>query len=462
MFAKLALSQELLSVVQELGFEKMTPIQEQAIPPMLEGKDLIGQSKTGSGKTAAFALPILQKIDLSSRQVQAMILCPTRELAAQVIKDIRRFGRRLDGLQVLALSGGQPARDQLASLQKGVHIIVGTPGRILDILERGRLDLSDVKTIIMDEADRMLDMGFKDEMTAIMKKAPKQRQTVFFSATFPEAIQELSRYYQKNPIKIIIENEKEIQPMIEQILYEYKEDDQVPTLLRALQQHPSKSTLIFCNQKATVDHLVELIAKQGVSCKALHGDLEQRDRDRVMAMFRNSSIRILIATDVAARGLDIDQLELVINFDFPNSPETYIHRIGRVGRAGRKGLAVTLVKPFDGMKILEIETVTKVKFLKPNLGFKNQFGLALAMKDSSMETLLISGGRQDKLRPGDILGALTGESGGFQASDIGQIEILDRCAYIAVSTTIAGQALDKLRTGKIKGRKFRVSLAQGK
>lgn len=454
-FASLDLSAELLKVLAELSFDEMTPVQAESIPHLLTGKDLIGQSKTGSGKTAAFSLPILNHIDLKDKQIQALILCPTRELATQVVSEIRRLGRRMEGLQVLALTGGQPGREQAESLAKGVHIAVGTPGRVLDHIDRERIDFSGIKTLVLDEADKMLDMGFIQELKAIIQVLPKKRQTALFSATFPAEIQSLSSQYQSKPVKVEIEDE-EIQSVIEQIVYDTEHEDKINTLMRVLQQHPAQSILIFCNMKATVNEIEEALTEQNVSCAALHGDLDQRARDRVMAMFRNGSHRILIATDVAARGLDIDSLELVINFDLPNQPETYVHRIGRTGRAGKDGLAITLAHPKDALRLIQFEQAAKSKIVRKNLRFKNQHGLGGALQESAMKTLSISGGRKDKLRPGDILGALTGEAGGLAAAQIGKIEILERFSYVAVSSSVADRALDRLRNGKIKGKKFQV------
>jgi ATP-independent RNA helicase DbpA len=449
-FSALSLSEDLLLVVGELGYEKMTPIQAEGIPHLLAGKDLIGQSKTGSGKTAAYVLPILNKIELRDKGVQALILCPTRELAAQVVGEIRKLGRRYEGLQVLSLVGGKPGREQAEALEKGVHIAVGTTGRVLDHLERNRLDLSPLKTIVMDEADKMFEMGFADELRAIMGRVPQVRQTVLFSATFPAAIQEISQRFQKNPVKVVIEDTEEILA-IEQFVYEAESADKLNVLMRVLQQHPAESAIVFCNTKIAVNDIAEMIAEQNVSVAALHGDLDQRERDRVMALFRNGSHRILVATDVAARGLDIENLELVVNFDLPQQPEVYVHRIGRTGRAGNKGTAVSLAGAREAARVVELERFTKTKFTKPSLGFKNQHGLGKTLRESSMQTLSISGGRKDKLRPGDILGALTGEAGGLTASDEGKIEIHDHFSYVALSAKIAQVAFEKLRDGRIKG-----------
>ncbi|WP_413287671.1 ATP-dependent RNA helicase DbpA [Bdellovibrio sp. HCB337] len=459
-FASLSLSQDLLTVVGELGFQTMTSIQAEGIPVLLSGKDLIGQSKTGSGKTATFALPILEKIQIRDRGLQAVILCPTRELVVQVVGEIRKLGRRLEGLQVLPLVGGQPGREQAAVLENGVHIAVGTTGRVLDHLQRGRMDLSPLKTLVLDEADKMLEMGFEEELKAIMKFVPAVRQTVLFSATFPESIQDLSRRFQKNPVKLVIEEPEEAKALIEQLVYETEPEDKLNVLMRVLQQHPAESTIVFCNTKAAVSAIAEKIAAQNVSCAALHGDLEQRERERVMALFRNGSHRILVATDVAARGLDIENLELVVNFDLPQQPEVYVHRIGRTGRAGKTGTAVSLASPREALRIVELERFVKAKFVKPSLGFKNQHGLGKSQRESRMQTLSISGGRKDKLRPGDILGALTGESGGLSSSDVGKIEIHDHFAYVAISATVAQQAFDQLREGRIKGKKFQIKFVK--
>tara|TARA_B110001454_G_scaffold171291_1_gene162070 strand:- start:101516 stop:102859 length:1344 start_codon:yes stop_codon:yes gene_type:complete len=445
--------------VQELGFEQMTPIQAQSIPLLLEGKDIIGRSKTGSGKTAAFILPILQNSNLKQRTPQALILCPTRELSVQVSKEARKFGRKMNELQVVAVYGGVPAREQILSLQSGPQIIVGTPGRVLDLIDRRALYLEDVKTFVIDEADKMLEMGFEDELLRVVDMLPKDRQTSLFSATFPDTLKSISRKYQKKPIEVKIEGTDEAQIKIEQIQYDYEqEEDKIGILMRVLQQHPADSTLIFCNQKATVNEIVAKFTEQGVPCGALHGDFEQRDRDRVVSLFRNNSYRILVATDVAARGLDIEDLELVVNFDFPQQAETYVHRIGRTGRAGKKGQAIILAKPNETLRLLELEQVTKSKFEKPKLGFKNQHSLSTTHSVAKMQTISIGAGRKEKLRAGDILGALTNPTVGLKAADVGKIEIMDHHSLVAVNADHASAVLKKLRDSKIKGKKFQIRM----
>jgi ATP-independent RNA helicase DbpA len=454
-FRSLQLADELLQVLTELGFEKPTEIQSQCIPILLAGKDLIGQSKTGSGKTAAFGLPMLQNVDLSLKRPQGLILCPTRELGAQVARDLKKMGRALTGLQVLPIAGGQPLRPQAEALQKGVHVIVATPGRLLDHLNRG-LDLSDLKILVLDEADKMLEMGFEQDLDSILQSLPAKRQTALFSATFPERIELLSRQFQNRPQKISIEHSSELAPMIEQIRYEEPETEKINLLARILQQHPASSCIIFCNQKATVAEIGQLLQEQKVAAGALHGDLEQRDRDKVLALFRNGSYRILVATDVAARGLDIDSLELVINYDLPSPADVYVHRIGRTGRAGKTGTAISITKPNDALKVFEYEKATGQKIQLGSLGFKNQHGLGGIFQMAKMQTLTISGGRKDKLRPGDILGALTNGSPALTSSEIGKIEIHDQLSYVAVEFSAAKKAFEKLRDGRIKGKRFQI------
>lgn len=453
-FSSLPFSEKILTAVKELGYEFMTPIQEQSLPVLLEGKDVIGQSKTGSGKTAAFTLPMLQNIRLGDKYPQGLVLCPTRELSSQVAREVRSLGRRFDGLQVVIVCGGMPSRDQRQAIENGAHIVVGTPGRVLDMLERGVLDLRDVSTLVLDEADKMLEMGFEDEVSAILEAVPTNRQTVLFSATFPDGIVALSQQHQKNPVTIKVEEPAE-QITIQEIAYETDGEDKIDLLMRVLQQHPARSAIIFCNQKVTIQEIYDRL--EGTNSAPLHGDLEQRDRDRVMAMFRNGSYRFLIATDVAARGLDVENLELVVNFDLPKHVETYIHRIGRTGRAGKSGVAVSLYSSDESAFLYEISQQTGRKFDKPKLGFKNQHGLSIEFRTPQMRTLVISGGRKDKLRPGDILGALTG-IGELNGNDVGKIEVHDHITFVAVKPDVASQALKNLRNGKIKTQKFRIHL----
>ena len=460
-FAALGLSPSLCQVVAELGFTTPTPVQARAIPLLLAGRDLIGQSSTGSGKTAAFGLAILQKLKRGERRPQALILCPTRELCTQVARELRKLGRREAGLAVLILSGGQPMKPQLAALQRGVHVVVGTPGRALDHIVRGSLDLSGVATVVVDEADRMLEMGFGVEMGKILGGAPKPRQTVFFSATYPRSIDAMTKAHQHDPERLTVGDAEGPRALSRQ--WAYAVDDgsdgaRTGTLLAILRASPPESAIVFCNFKATVARVEQALRAAGVSSASLHGDLEQRDRDFVMAKFRNHSIRVLVATDVAARGLDIEGLDLVVNFELPSQPEIYVHRIGRTGRAGQAGVAVSLVGPQDRAKVKAIEAAIGSPLARQVVPAVDRGGSRDAAPDAAMETLYISGGRKDKLRPGDILGALTGEAGGFPGSDVGKIEIHERFSYVAIAKGSAARAIQLLGAGRIKGKKFKVGL----
>lgn len=467
-FPSLQLSAPLLEVIRELGYTKPTPIQCESIPLLLKGKDLIAQSQTGSGKTAAFSLPILQKIQITrARDTQALILCPTRELCAQVAREIRKLGRKHAGLQVLIVAGGSPIYPQLTALEKGVHLIVGTPGRVLDHLARGSMDISRIQTLVLDEADRMLEMGFTEDMREIFSYAPKHRQTVLFSATFPSSIESLSRDYQKNPHRVTItpdESDSAKKADITHLAYEVDLVDRPSALLSVVRKYGPESVIVFCNFKASVADLTRELKKAQISVGELHGDLEQRDRDRVMAKFRNKSLRILIATDVAARGIDVLDLDLVVNFELSSQSEIYVHRVGRTGRAGKKGIAVSFYSAKERSKLARIESETGIEIRVEKLSVVSMVSVekngenvsASGALDASMKTLYISGGRKEKMRPGDILGALTGEGISLNAKDIGKIEIHDHFSYVAVAAAVADAALLALQNGRIKGRKFRV------
>ncbi len=461
-FNSLALAPALLEVIHEIGYETMTEIQAQSIPLLLKGRDLIGQSKTGSGKTAAFGLPLLQKLKIGERRVQALVMCPTRELCTQVARELRNLGRKLPGLHVLVICGGQPFAPQAAALEKGVHVVVGTPGRILDHMQRDTLRLGRVATVVLDEADRMLDMGFQDDMEKILEASPKSRQTVFFSATFPESIEDMSAKFQRDTARVTISSTEAARITIKEVLYEVPGEAKPALLETVLMQVEPKSAIVFCNFKIGADELAKHLERSGASVGVLHGDLLQIDRDKVMARFRNQSLRILIATDVAARGIDVADLDLVVNYDLPQKPETYVHRIGRTGRAGKEGLAISFAGPKDSFKVGKIEELTGRAFerevFKP--AAKAPMQAKAQHASAQMATLHINGGRKQKLRPGDILGALTGEAGGLDAADIGKIEIHDFFAYVAVSSRIARIACEALQNGRIKGRKFTVNMVR--
>jgi ATP-independent RNA helicase DbpA len=458
-FASLPLLPALLSVVKELGFEALTPIQERSIPALLEGKDLIGQSKTGSGKTVAFALPLLQRLDLSRRELQGLVLCPTRELAAQVARELRKLGRNLSGLVVASLAGGQEVREQARTLEHGVHLAVGTPGRLLDHLRRRNLKVHRVATVVLDEADRMLDMGFGDDVTKLLKALPTPRQTVFFSATFPPGIGELCSKHQREPLHVSVADASDVAPTTKELVVHAAAERKLEALRFILGHYPHDSALVFANLKQTVAELGRALGASGASVASLHGDLEQRDRDRELAKFRNGSTRVLVATDVAARGIDLEKLDLVVNFELPTQPEIYVHRVGRTGRAGQVGLAVSICVQAEQPRLEAIELYTGSALIPVELGSKPMSpALGAAQLTAKMDTLRLSGGRKDKLRPGDILGALTGEAGGLAGSDVGKIEIHDRFSYVAVARAASRQAIASLSRGRIKGKRFKAEL----
>ena len=463
-FDALPLPSALLEVVQSLGHAQMTPIQAASIPLLLQGRDLIGESQTGSGKTLAFALPLLARVSLEFRAPQALVLCPTRELAAQVARELRKLGRAHPGLQVLVLAGGEPLRAQANALERGAHMLVGTPGRVIDHLERGNLDLRKVQSVVLDEADRMLDMGFADAVEQILGELPEARQTVFFSATFPSTIEALSKRYQRKPERIVIAADDAGAPDIEERVVMLDPKDKLAALRGTLAEHAHESALIFANMKASVVELEQALRGAGVSVASLHGDLEQFERDVVLAKFRNGSVRVLIATDVAARGIDVESLDLVVNYDLPVKPEVYVHRIGRTGRAGKQGVAISFASEREKPKLKAIDALlkrplTRVPFDPSARADRPEPAQELA-REAKMTTLKIAGGRKQKVRPGDILGALTGEAGGLPGSDIGKIEIHDNFSYVAVAAHVGKAALKSLSTGRIKGKRFVVTLVK--
>lgn len=454
-FTQLSLTPALTQVIADMGYTKLTPVQERCIPLLLAGKDVIGQAKTGSGKTAAFAIGFLENIDVSSRTIQALVLCPTRELVTQVADQIRKLGRYLPNFQVRTIFGGRPANLERRSLEHGVHVIVGTPGRLLDHLSRGHLDFSTVKSVVLDEADRMLDMGFREKIEEILGHTPPTRQTALFSATFPATIQALSRRYQRSPHHVVVETPAFEMPEIQQLFFRCNPEGKSDALVAFLATRPLNSVLVFCNFKINVKDLAARLSKTGLSVDRIHGDLDQHERERVMAKFRNQSIRVLIATDVAGRGLDIAGLDAVINFDMPSEPEQYIHRIGRTGRAGMKGLAVTFITDAEVHKLERLRAATQLELdVKPTSSIP-----ATRLEDPApsvpMTTLSILGGRKNKLRAGDILGALTGDAG-IAGDQVGKIEIQDRVAFVAITRPSAKIAYTYLQHGKIKGRRFQV------
>jgi len=362
-FSDLNLSKEILMAIEDMGFEETTTIQAQSIPYMLEGRDVIGQAPTGTGKTVAFGTTVLEKIDPKNKGPQAIILCPTRELAIQVAGELKKISKHKKGIDILPIYGGQPIDHQIRVLKKGVQIITGTPGRVMDHLDRRTLKMEGVKTIILDEADEMLDMGFRDDIETIMRKIPEQRQTIFFSATMPKAILDLTKKYQKNPQFIKLAHKEMTVPNVEQFYFEVKQQAKTEALARLIDYHDLKLSLVFCNTKKRVDELVEELMTRGYIADGLHGDLQQKQRDVVMSKFRKKEIEVLVATDVAARGIDVGDLEAVFNYDIPTDDEYYVHRIGRTARAGKAGLAFTFVIGKEVYRIRQIQQFTKTKII---------------------------------------------------------------------------------------------------
>lgn len=365
-FAELGVASDLLRAVEELGFEEPTPIQEQAIPLLLRDADVIAQAQTGTGKTAAYALPIIQRLTIDDRRPQALVLAPTRELAVQVAEATYKMGKN-QHLAIIPVYGGQPIERQLRALRQGVHIVVGTPGRIMDHLRRGTLLLDQVRTVVLDEADEMLDMGFIEDIEWILQQAPAERQTALFSATIPPRVADLARKYMKDPIRVAIPAETLTVPLIRQTYYEVSSGGKIDALSRILDMEEPASTILFTRTKRDADEVSESLQSRGYSAEALHGDMSQALRERTLARFRRNQIEILVATDVAARGLDIEDVSHVINYDVPYDPESYVHRIGRTGRAGRAGEAVTLITPRDRRMLRTIERVIGKQILPMRL-----------------------------------------------------------------------------------------------
>ncbi|WP_455714145.1 DEAD/DEAH box helicase [Anaerosporobacter sp.] len=525
-FDELNLSAPLLRGIVEMGFEQASPIQAKAIPAVLEGGDIIGQAQTGTGKTAAFGIPLLESIDPKNKHLQAVVLCPTRELAIQVADEIRKLAKFLHGIKVLPIYGGQDITKQIRSLKAGTQVVIGTPGRVMDHMRRKTVKFNEVKMIVLDEADEMLNMGFREDIETILKEMPEERQTVLFSATMPKPIMDIARTYQKDA-KIIKVVKKELTvPKIEQYYYEVKPKNKEEVLSRLLDMYGPKLSLVFCNTKKMVDELVTALKGRGYFAEGLHGDLKQQQRDRVMNGFRNGKTEILVATDVAARGIDVDDVEAVFNYDVPQDDEFYVHRIGRTGRAGRTGKAFTFVVGKEVYKLKDIQRYCKTKIIcQPipsindvtNTKFEkilNQIDeliktedlskmvdviearvneedytsldvaaafFKLAMGDSDqndtlsseainfgdtgaregMVRLFINIGKKQNARPGDILGAIAGETG-MPGRLIGTIDMFDKYTFVEVPTEYAGEVIQVMKDAKIKGKNINIEPANRK
>jgi superfamily II DNA/RNA helicase len=455
LFSELSLSPELLKAIDKLGFEQAAPIQAVAIPIMMQGKDVVGQSQTGSGKTAAFAIPAVEMADPQNPAVQVLILCPTRELAVQVSEEVHKLALFKRGIRALPIYGGQSYERQFQGLRQGAQIVIGTPGRLMDHMRRETLRLNTVKMVVLDEADVMLDMGFRDDIELILESVPTERQTVFFSATMPRQIRELIAKYSRDPQNVSITQKTMTVPTVEQVYYEVDRRFKVELLTRLIDIHDLKLGIIFCNTKRMVDELADHLEAQGYSADRLHGDMSQAQRDRVMQKFRKSGFEFLVATDVAARGIDIKELTAVVNYELTRDPEVHIHRIGRTGRAGEQGLAISLTTSAENRRVAAIED-----YLGETVPRTELESLAIPSStplEAPMVTLCIDGGRKNKLRPGDILGALTGDAG-IPASEVGKINVFDFHTYVAIRRAAASLALTRLTAHKIKGRFFKIRI----
>ncbi|MCU7511639.1 MAG: DEAD/DEAH box helicase [Ignavibacteria bacterium] len=576
-FEELNLSKEIQKAITDLGYEEATPIQSEAIPALLEGHDIIGQAQTGTGKTAAFGIPALEMLDPHDRNIQALILCPTRELALQVSEEISKIAKYKKGFSLLPVYGGQSIERQLNILSRGVQIVIGTPGRVMDHMERGSIRLDNVKMVVLDEADEMLDMGFRDDIELILKHTPEDRQTVMVSATMPKPIKDLAKKYQKDPVNIKVVHEVLTVPSIEQIYFEVREKNKLEVLTRVIDLYNVKLGLVFCNTKRGVDELTEHLQARGYAADALHGDMKQATREKVMGKFRKGIIEILIATDVAARGLDVENVEAVFNYDMPQDEEYYVHRIGRTGRAGKSGRAFTFVTGRDLYRLKDIQKYTKTKMklmdvptfddvrevkagifldeirktikeggLKKYIRFveklideeNSSLDVAAAMMkmnfQSEMETpefvpearesfswedtgrgdrrkdgrrkegrkedrkrpedrkkenrrlddfwgetgkkdrskkgnlskgdgpvarLFLNVGKKDKVKPGDIVGAIAGETG-LPGKIIGEIDMFDKFTFVNVPEKFAGEIIEVMQDNQIRGKKISIEVAK--
>ena len=450
-FSSLPISDAQIANLDSLGYIKMTDVQARSLPHVLSGRDLIARAKTGSGKTAAFGIGLLEQINSRFFGVQALVLCPTRELADQVGKELRRLARSRSNIKLVLLCGGKPFGPQKGSLEHGAHIAVGTPGRVQDHLRKGTLKLDGLKILVLDEADRMLDMGFSDVMNDIIRRTPKTRQTLLFSATYPAAIKQMCRSIQRNPVTVTVESQHK-PGVIEQLFYQIKSHERNNTLLALFEHYQPASALVFCHTKKQCDEVAHFLRDHRIDALAIHGDLDQRQRDQVLVQFANNSCPVLVATDVAARGLDIKSLQAVINYELPRDPEIYVHRIGRTGRAGEKGMALSIFTEAEQLRVNALEQFQKkpcICDVYASLDRKPGFTLK-----APMVTIQIDAGRKNKIRPGDLLGALTGDAG-LSGSQIGKIDIFDQSSFVAIERKALRQALNFLATGKVKGRTIR-------
>lgn len=525
-FEELGLCPEIERAVRFMGFEEASPIQAKAIPAIISGKDIIGQAQTGTGKTAAFGIPLLQKIDPKNKKLQAIVLCPTRELAIQVADEIRNLAKYMHGIKILPIYGGQDIVKQIRSLKNGTQLIIGTPGRVMDHMRRKTVKMDHIHTVVLDEADEMLNMGFRDDIETILSGVPEERQTVLFSATMPKPILEITKKYQKHAELIKVTKKELTVPNIEQFYYEVKPKNKEEVLSRLLDIYSPSLSVVFCNTKKQVDNLVTALIGRGYFAAGLHGDLKQSQRDRVMQSFRTGKTEILVATDVAARGIDVDDVEAVFNYDLPQDEEYYVHRIGRTGRAGRGGHAFSFVSGKEMYKLKEIQRYCKTKIYAQKVPSINDVANTkmehiLAKADSVIERenlslmldaieervnasdyttmdmaaallkmymgmvkedteeeettdfgdtgaeepgmvrLFINIGKKQRIRPGDILGAIAGESG-MPGKLIGTIDMFDKYTFVEVPREYASEVLKAMKSATIKGNHIAIEPANRK
>jgi ATP-independent RNA helicase DbpA len=454
-FSTLALRPELLQRVQNMNFRHMTPVQAVALPPALAGKDVVARASTGSGKTAAFALGCLQRLAHTQFHVQSLVLCPTRELAEQVATSFRELAKHLANTKVITLCGGVALGPQIASLQHSAHIVVGTPGRVLKHLQKKTLHLQGLATLVLDEADRMLDMGFADEIDAILGYLPEPRQNLLFSATYPDEVAAVVSALCPDAVRVDV-TESEAAPSISEYWCHApsarQQRERVDALVRGLHRWGGKLNLVFCSTKIQCAEVSRQLGSLGYSAVALHGDMEQAERSRTLIRFANGSANVLVATDVAARGLDIDDVDAVFNFELPHQGEVYVHRIGRTARGGKTGVALSLVSEREMTRLRDMEAERGGGPMR--LWRAEETGDQSSLPEPDVYTLEISGGRKHKLRPGDILGALTATQE-LGADAVGKIDILPTVSYVAIAKAQAGTAQALINGGKIKGRQYR-------
>lgn len=450
-FAELKLPEKLLQNLQSLNYLQMTPVQSEVLPLALQGRDVIAKAKTGSGKTVAFGLALISNLDAARFSTQSLVLCPTRELADQVAEEIRQLARATHNVKVLTLTGGTSIRPQIISLERGAHIVVGTPGRIEDHLDRGTLHIEAINTFVLDEADRMLQMGFQESIDNIIKHIPDNRQTLLLSATYPDEIKTIADRIMQSPEMVTVDTQHSATQIKQHFYRIEKSQDRLQALQLLLLKFQPESALVFCNTKVVVHEVTSFLKTKGFAALALHGDLDQKDRDQNLIRFSNNSMTIMVATDVAARGLDIDQLDVVVNYELSKDTEVHIHRSGRTGRAGEQGIVWTLFDNADKHRLEQLATVLGEKI--------NDYSLppAHVLKTPPMKpttvTIEINGGKKQKIRPGDILGALTGDAG-IHGKAVGNIKIFSSRSFVAVEHGVQKKALEGLR--RIKGKSFRV------